>query len=150
MSDEQSRKADPEFEGQATPIPDVIDATARRRRPIVIIVMAIVLLAVIAIAIAAVPGLLRPSARELLRDVTDRYARAEHIHTESVIEYQMAIGSMEQNMPVPASAWFSRPNSMRYETTGGMQAAKAVSDGRHLDGSGHLLGRNQAAGARRL
>ncbi len=125
-------------DGEAAPEQPVADAQyaqstpGPRRRPVAIFVTVLVLLAIAAIALWALPRVLRPDPRALVRDLAEKYANAEHVHTQDVVEYSMSMGGMGQTMEMPITAWFSRPNLLFFENEGGLTNAKAVCDGKDL------------------
>ncbi|MGI5816783.1 MAG: hypothetical protein ACOX9R_01665 [Armatimonadota bacterium] len=112
--------------------PDGDRPAGAQRRPATIAVTALVVLAIIAIAIWALPMILRPDARTLLEEAVAGYHDAQEIHVESNMSYEMSMGDQRQAMELPTTAWFSRPNRMFFESGDETQRSRAVSDGEYL------------------
>jgi outer membrane lipoprotein-sorting protein len=102
------------------------------RSPVGIIVTLVVLVAIAAIALWYFMGGARPEARELLQQTVANYQQADQIHVESTMAYEMSMGEQQNDMEMPTSAWFSRPNKMYFQAGNEMQQTTAVSDGEHM------------------
>ncbi|MFW6438208.1 MAG: LolA family protein, partial [Armatimonadota bacterium] len=118
--------------GVGEPPPSPTEAGVVKRRPVTIAITLLVVLAIVAIAVWAVMNARRPEARELLQQAIANYEDATHIHVESTMSYEMSMGEQTDDARLATTAWFSRPNSMFFETGDENNTTTAVSDGENL------------------
>ncbi len=134
MSDEQERPIEPLESADLVEAPEVEGpAPAPRRRNVSriagIIVGVLVIAAIVAIAVYAVPMLLRPDPRLLLAETVSRYSSAEYVQTEGTMSFEMELGGQGTSSDVDMQFAWAAPNKVLYKADMGMISTTTVSDG---------------------
>jgi len=135
VSDEQYRPTEPEEEAPPIAATPPLEPGARPRgvrRVVGVIVALVVLAAIVAIAIYALPMLLRPDARELLAESVARYTSAQYVQSEGTMSLEMEMGGQSTSSDVKLEFAWAAPNKVLYSAHIGVLGSTTVCDGTNL------------------